>query len=99
MKVINCHNYDLWQSSLLQCLLGELQALWGSVEVCGSIAYASQEPWIFAGTIRENILFGNKYDPIWYERVLEACSLDQVCCVNWTCNLSLLGTIVNTSGV
>ena len=69
----------LLQSSLLQCLLGELQALQGSIEVCGSIAYSSQEPWIFAGTIRENILFGKKYDPIWYERVLEACSLDQVC--------------------
>ena len=38
----------------------------------------SQEPWIFAGTLRDNILFGESYDKIWYERVLEACSLDEV---------------------
>ena len=50
----------------------------GSVDVKGSISYASQDPWVFAGTLRENILFGKPYDMIWYERVLEACSLDEV---------------------
>ncbi len=46
--------------------------------VRGSISYVSQDPWIFAGTLRDNILFGESYDKIWYERVLEACSLDEV---------------------
>lgn len=66
------------QSSLLQCLLGELQALKGSVYVSGSVSYVSQEPWMFSGTLRENILFGAKFDKIWYEKVLDACSLDEV---------------------
>lgn len=66
------------QSSLLQCLLGELQTLKGSVDVRGSVSYVSQEPWVFAGTLRDNILFGEKYDQLWYERVLEACCLEEV---------------------
>ena len=51
----------------------------GTVIVRGSISYVSQDPWIFAGTLRDNILFGETYDKIWYERVLQACSLDEVC--------------------
>ena len=40
-----------------------------------SIAYVPQSPWIFNATIRENILFGNAYNKIQYERVLFACAL------------------------
>lgn len=50
----------------------------GSVNVQGSISYVSQEPWMFSGTLKENILFGEKFDRIWYEKVLDACSLDEV---------------------
>lgn len=32
------------------------------VSVHGSLAYASQEPWIQSGTLRENILFGKPMD-------------------------------------
>ena len=42
------------------------------------MSYVAQEPWIFAGTIRENIIFGERYDELWYEKVLEACSLYEV---------------------
>ena len=66
------------QSTLLQCLLKELLPLCGEVTVKGVIAYASQQPWIFSSTLRENILFGKPFQPQWYNRVIEACALDTV---------------------
>ena len=50
----------------------------GTVSVCGKLSYASQQPWVFSGTLRQNILFGQPFSSKWYNRVLEACSLDQV---------------------
>ena len=50
----------------------------GSVEVKGRVLYASQEPWVFSGTLRENILFGQPYQWDWYNTVVEACALDKV---------------------
>ena len=53
----------------------------GSVDIEGSVSYASQDPWIFSGTIKENILFGQEYDKAWYDRVMDCCSLVKVCCL------------------
>ena len=39
--------------------------------------YVPQLPWVFSGTIRENILFGNPYDKIKYTRTIEACALKE----------------------
>ena len=38
--------------------------------------YASQEAWIFAGSLRQNVLFGQPYDGERYSRVIKACALD-----------------------
>ena len=43
------------------------------------MAYASQEVWVFSGTLRDNILFGLPYSPNWYSTVIETCALDEVC--------------------
>ena len=71
--------YYVLQSTLLQLLIKELSPVSGSVVVDGKVSYASQEPWVFSGTLRENVLFGLPYKAEWYQKVLEACSLDKVC--------------------
>ncbi len=68
----------LLQSTLLQCLLNELQPTEGNVDVKGTMSYAPQEPWMFSATLRENILFGKQYDRDLYDRVIMACALDKV---------------------
>ncbi|CAF5052310.1 unnamed protein product, partial [Rotaria sp. Silwood1] len=63
------------KSSLLAAILGEMSLVDGSSKTYGKIAYVSQIPWIFAGTIRENILFSKRFDKEKYERVLKSCCL------------------------
>ncbi|EZA56728.1 Multidrug resistance-associated protein [Ooceraea biroi] len=63
------------KSSFLQAILGELKPLTGQIYVGGKISYASQEPWLFAGTVRSNILFGQPYDKDKYQRVIKVCAL------------------------
>ena len=65
------------KSSLLMAILREIPIVSGAVEVRGRIAYVSQMPWIFSGTIRDNILFGRHFDESRYQRVLEACDLNK----------------------
>lgn len=50
------------KSTLLQVILGELELDEGSLIVNGSVSYAPQEPWLFEGTIRQNILFVSEYN-------------------------------------
>ncbi|XP_072240641.1 ATP-binding cassette sub-family C member 4-like [Leuresthes tenuis] len=63
------------KSSLLSAILGELRHDTGKLTVEGQLTYASQQPWVFPGTIRSNILFGRELNPKKYERVLRACAL------------------------
>lgn len=63
------------KSSIIQAILGDLYKLDGEVTVHGKVAYASQVPWIMNGTVKDNILFGHKYDPQFYQHVLKACAL------------------------
>ncbi len=62
---------------MLHLILGELVPTLGSCKVRGRIAYASQEPWIFSATIRQNILCGSNYDAQRYKRVVKASALDK----------------------
>ena len=41
------------------------------------ISYACQDPWIMNGTIRDNIIFYGEYDKEKYNKVINACQLDQ----------------------
>lgn len=63
------------KSTLLNLILGEIPITEGILTVNGTISYASQEPWIFEGTIRENIVFVDEYNPLRYSEVVGACAL------------------------
>ena len=59
-------------------LLGELPIAEGSIKLHGTVAYASQQPWVFSASVRQNILFGQQYDPVKYAKVMEATDLTKV---------------------
>lgn len=63
------------KSALIQAILGDLFRVKGFASVHGSIAYVSQVPWIMNGTVKDNILFGHKYDESFYTMTLKACAL------------------------
>jgi ATP-binding cassette subfamily C (CFTR/MRP) protein 10 len=68
------------KTSLLHAIMSELTKTFGSIkinaEVCSKgFAYVGQDGWIKADTIRENILFGAKFNPDFYHKVIEACAL------------------------
>lgn len=63
------------KSSFLSSILGDLWKVKGEVEVRGTIAYASQQSWILNATVKENIVFGYRYDSEFYERTVKACAL------------------------
>ncbi|KAG6057778.1 hypothetical protein E4U17_000949 [Claviceps sp. LM77 group G4] len=63
------------KSSFLQTILGDLWKVKGSAEVRGTVAYASQQPWILNATVKENIIFGYRYDADFYAKTVKACAL------------------------
>ncbi|RZC85538.1 hypothetical protein C5167_041733 [Papaver somniferum] len=75
MKVAICGTVGSGKSSLLSCILGEIPKISGEVKISGTKAYVPQSPWIFTGSVRDNILFGNPYDKVRYERTIRACAL------------------------
>ena len=63
------------KSSLLSALLGEMEKLRGNVEINGSVAYVSQQAWIQNAKLKDNILFGSKYNEDKYNQAIDNCAL------------------------
>lgn len=57
--------------------MGELTLDDGTVTINGSLSYASQEAWLFEGTVRDNILFVDEYDEQRYNDVVRVCALER----------------------
>ena len=49
----------------------------GKIKINGTLSYASQEPWVFSGSLRQNILFGQPFDAERYWNVLNVCALTE----------------------
>lgn len=63
------------KSSFLQSILGDLYKVKGNVTVHGKVAYVAQQTWIMNATVKENIIFGYRYDSNFYEKTIKACAL------------------------
>ena len=63
------------KSSLLYAILREMSLISGEISCQGKTAWVGQQPWVFSGTIRDNILFGEVFDSHRYHTTLQACDL------------------------
>jgi ATP-binding cassette subfamily C (CFTR/MRP) protein 4 len=66
------------KTMLLYALLGDLEKTKGEMYIgCDKISYSSQVPWIVAGSIKSNILFGQLFDQNRFQKVLEVSMLEK----------------------
>ncbi len=63
------------KSSLLSAIKGNMKRVEGNVSIDGTSILCGS-PWIQSTTIRENIVFGSKFDPALYRKTIKACSLE-----------------------
>lgn len=58
------------KTALLLSIIGEIFIQHGSIYRGGSVAYVQQDPWIYSGSIRENILIGKEFDDELYSNAI-----------------------------
>ena len=63
------------KSSFLQTMLGDLYKIRGEVVVRGKVAYVAQSAWVMNASVRENIVFGYRWDKEFYDKTVKACAL------------------------
>lgn len=63
------------KTSLLLVLSGMMKRESGSIRKEGSVLMCGA-PWIQNATLKDNIIFNAKFDPIWYQEVILACNLE-----------------------
>ena len=63
------------KSTLLSAITDEILNASGTIDYEGAIVYLPQTAWVFSGTIKENILFGQPYEESQYKRTIDFCAL------------------------
>lgn len=64
------------KSSLLAAVVGEMRRTKGLVKLGGSVGFCPQVPWIQNDTLKNNILFGEAFDQVKYDQVIQDCALE-----------------------
>lgn len=65
------------KSTLLNVIAGEVAVDSGTMTVNGRVSFATQEPWLFEGSVKDNIIFVEEFDPLRYNEVVKVCALDR----------------------
>jgi ATP-binding cassette subfamily C (CFTR/MRP) protein 1 len=65
------------KSTLLSGILGDARCSRGGVNLRGSVAYVSQQPFIQNATVRENVCFGLPFDEAKYAEALRVSSMQK----------------------
>lgn len=63
------------KTSFMSAIIGAMDIKSGSIHRYGKMGCVLQQPWLFQGTLEENILFGKPLDVMKYKKVVEACEL------------------------
>ena len=63
------------KSSFLQAILGDVWKIHGEIIVYGKTAYVAQQPWVMNASVKENIVFGHRWEPHFYDLTIKACAL------------------------
>lgn len=63
------------KTTLLNSIMEETKLKSGELTIKGTVAYVEQEPFIYSGTIKENILIGKVYDDKLFQHALQASQL------------------------
>ena len=83
-------------SLVFEAILDEVPLKRGRIVQEGTLAYVCQKPWIFSGTVRENILFGEPYSEDRFAAVVRACRLEKTIGILPNGIMTLIG---NGSGI
>lgn len=63
------------KSCILHSIINDVGIDQGTIKTEGKLIIVPQVPWVFSGTIRDNILFGQPLETKKYEDILDACAL------------------------
>ena len=63
------------KSSLLNCMIEEMNMIEGKIQKNGKLAIITQDAFLINNTLRQNVVFGMDFDREKYDRVLDICQL------------------------
>ena len=63
------------KSCILHSIINDVGIDQGTIKTEGKLIIVPQVPWVFSGTIRDNILFGQPLETKRYQNILDACAL------------------------